>query len=274
MNLVALGQRVPHPDALCAATLEAVPRALGRRALGGVEAHFTGADVWHAYELSWLDARGRPQVAVGRLCVPADSPCLIESKSLKLFLGGLNFTRFASPQAVVDLLTVELSRAAQAPVSVALQARCEADRSRRPLPGTCIDDAPLDGDLADTAFIPSPELLPLAGPGSALVGETLHSHLLRSICPVTAQPDWGSLVVRYRGPRIGAAALLRYLISFRRHSGFHETLVERIFADLRARCAPRQLTVWAQYTRRGGLDINPFRSSFKAAPTLAPTFRQ
>lgn len=275
MNLVALGQRVPQPDTPSSAILEGVPRALGRQALGGVEAHFFGADLWHAYELSWLNRRGKPQVAVGRISLPADSPRLIESKSMKLFLNALNFSRFASGQEFAALLASALSEVAGAQVTVELQAPEAAEPVWRPLPGTCLDA--LDLELTDAAFTPSPEVLALAPPEAREAQpaeETLYSHLLRSTCPITAQPDWGSVVVRYRGPRIDRRALLHYIVSFRRHSGFHENLVERIFADVRARCAPERLTVWAQYTRRGGLDINPFRSDFEAPHTFGAAFRQ
>ena len=270
LDLVALGRRVRQPEVPAAELLEAVPRALGRQALGGVERRFFGADLWHAYELSWLDARGKPQVATGRIRLGADSPNLIESKSLKLYLNSLNFTRFADPQEVVALLVAELSAVAGAAVDVSLHFPDEAGPVWRPLPGSCLDALPLE--IAD--FEPRPELLVAAPPGSEAAEETLFSHLLRSTCPITGQPDWGSVVVRYRGPRIDRPSLLAYIVSFRRHRGFHEALVERMFADLSARCAPERLTVWAQYTRRGGLDINPFRSNFEAPCPLGPAFRQ
>jgi 7-cyano-7-deazaguanine reductase len=191
---------------------------------------------------------------------PLTSPCLIESKSFKLYLNSLNQTRFAGFDAVAALLARDLAAACGAPVTVVLQplaAYCGT--LLVDLPGRCLDD--LDVPIEHYAL--APELLAGAADPSQTVTETLHSHLLKSNCLVTRQPDWASVLIRYCGPRIEPAALLRYLVSYRQHSEFHEQCVERIFVDLLRHCRPEQLTVYARYTRRGGLDINPFRSNFE-----------
>ena len=256
-----LGQAVRYPEHYCPSLLFAVPRQAKREELGlqaGAPLPFFGVDVWHAYEISWLDARGKPVVALGRFAVPADSPCLIESKSLKLYLNSLNQTNFPDARAVAQTLTADLSGAAGAPVQVAIwPLRDLPERRFAALPeGVCLDALEIDVDVYDApraAFLRVRENAPE-------VSETLYSQLLKSNCLITQQPDWGTLVVRYRGQPIERESLLRYVISFRQHCEFHEQCVERIFCDIQRRCAPRELTVYARYTRRGGLDINPLRS--------------
>jgi 7-cyano-7-deazaguanine reductase len=214
---------------------------------------FDGVDLWTAYELSWLDPDGRPRVAIATFAVPAASPSIVESKSVKLYLTALNQTRFASQSDVAATIGNDLSAATGAPVGVTLTA--PADFAALPhgeLAGTWLDSLPCAGP----AGAPAPQRLTAAGPP---VDETLCTRLFRSLCPVTGQPDYASVQVRYRGPRIDAPGLLAYLVSFRRHPGFHEHCVERIFADVWQRCAPRALSVYARFTRRGGVDINPFR---------------
>lgn len=235
-----------------------IPRQEKRAELG-IEAAalpFIGEDLWNAYEISWLDAKGKPVVAVGEFRVPAASPCLIESKSFKLYLNSFNQSSFADAATVERMLADDLSAAAQAPVAVRLQPLQAQPLARIAYP---------PGELLDTLdidcrhYLPAPELLACAdGP---LVEECLYSHLLKSNCLVTGQPDWAMLVIRYRGRPIERAGLLRYIVSFRNHNEFHEQCVERIYCDLLRRCAPAALAVHARYTRRGGLDINPFRSS-------------
>nr|WP_157471749.1 NADPH-dependent 7-cyano-7-deazaguanine reductase QueF [Desulfuromonas sp. DDH964] len=239
-----------------------VPRHNKRAELGlAGDLPFGGCDLWTAYELSWLDPRGKPVVAMGEFRFPCTSPQLIESKSLKLYLNSLNQARFANLEEVRQLLAADLQQAAGAPVAVALFAAPGfAGRELALLPGRCIDD--LEIEIATYEL--SPQLLAGAADPGQVVDEELHSHLLKSNCLVTRQPDWGSVLIRYRGGRIDPAALLRYLVSFRRHNEFHEQCVERIFVDLQRYCCPEQLTVYARYTRRGGLDINPFRSNFEA----------
>jgi len=248
-----LGREVAYPRQYDPALLFPIPRAAGRQSLPIAGAlPFCGHDRWHAYELSWLDARGKPVVATATLVVPADTPQLIESKSLKLYLNSLNATRFADPQALRATIAADLSRAAGGEVGVEFG-----------LPPIGGDDASVDIDALaveiDRYGPPAPELLRVESGGE--VAETLRSGLLKSNCPVTGQPDWATIEIAYRGPRIDREGLLRYLVSYREHAGFHEQCVEQIFVDLMARCAPAQLSVEARYTRRGGLDINPWRGS-------------
>ncbi|MFT4196891.1 MAG: NADPH-dependent 7-cyano-7-deazaguanine reductase QueF [Pseudoxanthomonas sp.] len=251
----SLGREVAYPDHYDPGLLFPIPRAPARQALG-LDADalpFAGHDRWQAWELAWLDARGKPQVDTASVYVPFDSPSLIESKSLKLYLNSLNGERFNSAAAVRERIALDLSVRAGAPV------RVEAGVAPLPVQADdqgCIDIDALDIDIDDYGP-PNPSYLSTTA--GAAVRETLHSALLKSNCPVTGQPDWASVRIRYAGPRIDRAGLLRYLVSFRDHAGFHEQCVERIFADLLARCAPKKLSVEARYTRRGGLDINPWR---------------
>ncbi|HEY8607177.1 MAG TPA: NADPH-dependent 7-cyano-7-deazaguanine reductase QueF [Noviherbaspirillum sp.] len=233
---------------------------------------FFGMDIWNAYELSWLNMRGKPQVAVASFMVPADSPNIIESKSLKLYLNSFNQTRVASPEALADMLRADLSDGFGSGVNVKLT-----------LPdafGT-LQMGELDGLLLDRLDIEVDAYTPDAGLLQARhdespVEETLVSHLLKSNCLVTGQPDWGSVQIRYVGAPIDQESLLRYLIGFRNHNEFHEQCVERIFMDILRRCRPQKLAVYARYTRRGGLDINPWRSNFTTGqrPSNARNARQ
>lgn len=252
-----LGQSVEYPSSYDAGLLFPIPRLEARAKLGLADAlPFVGVDVWNAYELSWLDMRGKPQVALAEIRVPATSPHLIESKSFKLYLNSFSQERMANTDALRTQLMHDLSAAAGAPVSVSLIAPTSPEAFPvRNLPGELIDSVAIS---IESYGPPEPELL-RADP-SDTVDETLVSHLFRSNCPVTGQPDWASLQVTYAGPRIDRAALLRYFVSFRTHSDFHEACVERIFLDIRSRCAPQKLAVYARFTRRGGLDINPFRA--------------
>lgn len=254
-----LGREAAYPRRFDAGLLYPIPRALGRDeiALGGAAAlPFFGIDRWHAYELSWLDARGKPRVATATLQVPADSPNLIESKSLKLYLNSCNATRFDSAERFRAQVEVDLSAAAGAGVILAF--------------GLPAVDAPaadsIDALDIDIDRYGPPDATLLATTGDDVIEEVLHSSLLKSNCPVTGQPDWADLFVAYLGPRIDRASLLRYVASFRDHAGFHEQCVERIFMDVFAHCLPQSLSVEARYTRRGGLDINPWR----ATPGLSP----
>lgn len=260
----SLGKSVAYRDEYDASLLFPIPRALKRAELGIAGAlPFHGVDVWNAYELSWLDPRGKPVVALAEFRVPAASPNIIESKSFKLYLNTFAQTRLAGIDDVVARLRRDLSAAAGAEVGVILcTARGFAQQQVHELDGDVIDDIEIDVDAYDE---PNPAYL--VSDAAAVVDECLVSHLLKSNCPVTGQPDWASVQIRYRGARLDRAGLLRYLISFRRHSDFHEQCVERIYTDLQSRCAPQSLSVYARYTRRGGLDINPFRSSdAKATP--------
>lgn len=264
-----LGQRTEYPERYSPGHLCGIPRATERRGLGLDERlPFHGEDLWTAYELTWLDGRGKPAVATGILRVPADSPRLIESKSLKLYLNSLSMTRFPSISEVAKIIAADLSNCAAARVDVTLTPLQDAPSLLHVLPGECLDALEIECDArpVDASLLEAAD--------GRLVTETVHSHLLRSNCPVTGQPDLGSILVRYSGPAINHASLLRYLVSYRRHSGFHESCVERIFVDLRRRCAPHQLTVYARYNRRGGLDINPFRSDFETDPANLRLWRQ
>lgn len=238
-----------------------VPRRLKRDELGlSPDLPFYGVDIWNAYELSWLTPQGKPVVAMAEFHIPCESTNLIESKSFKLYLNSFNQTRFADFENVRALLSQDLGGAAGAPVDVRLMPAAEfAGATFGTLPGRCIDEI----DVQIDSYHLDPALLEDAADPQQPVVEELHSHLLKSNCLVTRQPDWGSVLVRYAGPRIDAAALLRYLVSFREHNEFHEQCVERIYVDLMRYCRPEKLTVYARYTRRGGLDINPFRSNFE-----------
>ncbi|MGL6518942.1 NADPH-dependent 7-cyano-7-deazaguanine reductase QueF [Aeromonas caviae] len=267
---LSLGQQSAYISQYTPSLLQPVPRSLNRDDLGlRGELPFQGGDVWTLYELSWLNAKGKPVVAIGEVFVPATSPNLIESKSFKLYLNSFNQTRCDSLEAVQALLVQDLSGCAGAPVSVTLFTLDQATHQIAQLPGECIDnlDIEVDGYEFD-------ETLLQGAAGREIVEETLHSHLLKSNCLVTSQPDWGSVVIHYRGPRLDREKLLRYLISFRQHNEFHEQCIERIFTDLKHFCAPEQLTVHARYTRRGGLDINPFRSDWEPVPANLRLIRQ
>ncbi|TYT26533.1 NADPH-dependent 7-cyano-7-deazaguanine reductase QueF [Luteimonas viscosa] len=258
-----LGREVAYPAHYDPSLLFPIPRAPARGELGIGEAlPFAGHDRWHAYELSWLDGRGKPQAATATITVPATSPNLVESKSLKLYLNSLNSTRFDTAEALSSRIAEDLSRSAGAPVGFAF--------GLPPFEGDIIDEAAcIDGlDIAIETYGP-PDAGLLHADAGGNVSEVLRSELLKSNCPVTGQPDWASVSIAYRGPRIDRAALLRYLVSFREHAGFHEQCVERIFVDLLARCRPEALSVEARYTRRGGLDINPWRGSAGIAPPAA-----
>jgi len=219
---------------------------------------FLGADIWNAYELSWLNARGKPQIALARIIIPADSPNLVESKSLKLYLGAFAQTKLTSAAQLQTLISQDLSELCGLPVSVLLtQPAAFATVQWQELDGLSLDRLELDINR----YEPAPELLS-AQFDAAPIEETLTSNLLRSNCPVTGQPDWASIQIRYTGAPLDHAGLLRYLVSYRLHTGFHEQCVERIFIDLMHTCRPTKLAVYARYTRRGGLDINPFRTNF------------
>ncbi len=261
-----LGREVAYPRAYDPSLLFPIPRAQGRAALGLGDGAlpFAGHDRWHAYELSWLDGRGRPVVETATFLVPAGSPNLVESKSLKLYLNSLNGSRFDSREEVRARIVADLSAAAGAPVAVEFGLP-PVDAGDGAMPGApapvLLDDLDVECDEYD-----APNATLLSADDGERVDEVLHTALLKSNCPVTGQPDWASIRIAVRGPRIDRAGLLRYLVSFREHAGFHEQCVEQVFVDLMARCRPQALSVEARYTRRGGLDINPWR----ATPGLAP----
>lgn len=258
-----LGQATAYGETHDASLLFPIPRATGRDTLPGEAAgEFLGCDIWHAWELSWLDARGKPHNAVARFIFDCQTPQLIESKSFKLYLGSLVQTRFATRDQLVALLETELGAAAGGKVGVTL-----FDPAGEHAPaGQALTGTSLDGLDIDVHHYGPPEPKLLTANDRNETEQTLVSRLFRSTCPVTGQPDWASVQIRYRGGRIDPEGLLRYLVSFRHHAGFHEQCVESIFTDLKRRCQPHWLEVYACFTRRGGLDINPWRSSRRPQP--------
>ena len=254
----SLGKPVVYSGSYDPGLLFPISRALQREALGiGDPLPFIGVDIWNAFELGWLDARGKPRVALAEFRVPATSPNIIESKSFKLYLNSYMQTRIGDTDVLRQQLAGDLSAAAGAPVSVVLGTPTSKQSALiENLDGEVIDDLPIQISHYGP---PQPDFLH-ANP-DAVVEESLVSHLFKSNCPGTGQPDWASVQLRYQGPRLGRDGLLRYLVSYREHDDFHEHCVERIFADVLAKCAPSRLSVYARYTRRGGLDINPFRAT-------------
>ncbi|MFT5709251.1 MAG: 7-cyano-7-deazaguanine reductase [Oceanospirillaceae bacterium] len=214
----------------------------------------SAVDIWNGYEISWLNTKGKPIVRVAEFRFQADSTSIIESKSFKLYLNSYNLSKFDTEQAVVAQMQQDLSEVAGGQVSVQF---CHLDQ----LPaiehflGTCIDECDIDVHH----YSPTSSLLKTIE--NKQVSESLYSHILKSNCPVTGQPDWASISISYRGDAIDQASLLAYLVSYREHGDFHEQCVENIFMDIWQNCQPQELTVYARYIRRGGLDINPFRSS-------------
>ena len=265
-----LGRTTDYPDRYDAALLFPIARSDAREAIGiRGTLPFVGADLWTAYEISWLDLRGKPQLAVGEFRVPAESPAIVESKSLKLYLGSYAQEPVGNLESVASRIERDLARVCAAQVQVTLRpAAAFSALALAELPGESLDGL----EVAARDAEPAPFVLTASGPA---VEETLRTSLFRSNCPVTGQPDYADLMIRYRGPRIDRAALLRYLVSYRRHAAFHETCVERVFVDVAERCRATALTIYARFLRRGGIDINPFRSNFEAPPGLgARTPRQ
>jgi len=272
-NTIPLGRDSDYPSTVDPAVLFPVARALARNPLGldAAALPFTGVDTWNAWEFSWLDVRGLPRAAVLRLTVPCSSPNIVESKSLKLYLGGYAMTPFTGPEAVRARVERDVSACVDAKVAVTLLDAHDVERTGIDrLAGESLDDQRIE---ADGYGPPRPELLAADG---AVINETLCTRLFRSLCPVTGQPDWASVVLRYRGPAIQHAGLLRYLVSYRQHPDFHEACVERVFSDVMARCAPEGLSVYARFLRRGGIDINPWRATprFAEAPGNPREVRQ
>lgn len=263
----SLGQKTIYPSIYNAGLLLALARAPNRIQLG-IQGNlpFQGVDLWNAYEIAWLNLKGKPMVALGEFVFNCTSVCMLESKAFKLYLNSFNQTCFSSVEVVRNILQADLTRAAQGPVKVTLRA-VEQAIAIKSLPGLCLDSLDIEVD----EYMPNPKLLLTAAP---TVHEKLCSHLLKSNCPVTGQPDWASVFIEYWGPQINHSGLLKYIISLRQHPGFHELCVERMFIDILRLCQPTQLTVYARYTRRGGLDINPFRSNFAVPPANLRNSRQ
>ena len=269
---LTLGRATAYQAEYDASLLQGVPRKLNRDAieLSG-QLPFHGTDIWTGYELSWLNAKGKPIVAILEVQLDINSVNLIESKSFKLYLNSFNQTKFDSVEAVQETLSRDLSTCAQGELSVKVIEPKFFNLERIiDLPGSCIDE--LDIEVNEYAF--NPDHLLDSTDADKNVAETLNSNLLKSNCLITSQPDWGSVMIRYQGPKIDREKLLRYLISFRQHNEFHEQCVERIFVDLKKYCQCTKLTVYARYTRRGGLDINPYRSDFENPPESNRLARQ
>ena len=275
-----LGQVSDYPDKYDASLLYPIPRAQGREnVLVDGALPFDGVDIWNAYEVSWLNDKGKPSVAVAVLTVPASSPNIVESKSLKLYLGSLNQSIFTCIDDVVNTIQRDVSGIVGEDILVSLtligseQVFCAG--SSESWGGVielgsaiCVDDE----DITADEYSINAKLLALDG--GEVVNECLSSHLLRSNCPVTGQPDWATIFVHYCGPKICRQSFLKYIISYRNHNDFHEQCVERVFADIMAECQPEKLSVYGRYTRRGGIDINPYRSNFERCSDNTKLMRQ
>lgn len=246
-----------------------IPRAANRAQINITNIlPFHGIDTWTAYEVSWLNPQGKPIVAIADFIIPCESPRLVESKSFKLYLNSFNQTIFASAETVKKQISEDLSKATGSEVIVKL-----FPLDKYPIatltnwPGICLDSL----DITTNIYEVNPEFLNCE---KNVTSETVYSHLLKSNCSVTGQPDWGSVLIRYEGRKINHEDLLKYIISFRNHQEFHEPCIERIYVDIMRQCHPDKLTVYGRYTRRGGLDINPFRSNFEQAPAFERLNRQ
>ncbi len=262
-----LGKNTPLVEHYAPELLFPIPRSQGRENLGlSSTLPFQGEDIWHAWELSWLNEGGLPQVAVARFHFPCETPQLVESKSFKLYLNSLNQQSFASVTQLSKTLESDISAAAGGSVNVEVLPLDSEELQITELPGQCIDQSV----GAESASEPNAEMLQQ----TKGAGGCWHSHLLRSLCPVTAQPDWGSIIIEMDGAQVTEESLLAYLLSFRGHQEFHEQCVERVFLDLQRTIKPTRLSVQALYTRRGGLDISPWRSTDAASAPLRRTSRQ
>ena len=263
-----LGKDTSYSDSYDSSLLCPIPRVKARQSNAQSKPlPFVGVDVWTAYELSWLNLDGLPQIAIVEFMVPCDSQSIVESKSFKLYLNSFIQTQFPSMEAVENQLVIDLSAATGAVVEVTLYDISEY-QGIQPIgepQGLCVDRQPL---VIDT-YSPDASFLRLQSDTEVI--ETLYSHLLKTNCPVTDQPDWASVYIFYKGAKIDQAGLLKYIVSYRQHQDFHEQCVEQIFTDIMSSCSPSELSVYARYMRRGGLDINPFRSTHLSRP---PLFRQ
>ena len=264
MAILSLGQATQYPDQYDPSLPFPIPRAENRAKLGFKDSQalpFVGVDIWNAFELSWLNKKGKPQIALAEFQIPANSPNMIESKSFKLYLNSLNNTHFEDENQLRELLIKDLSIVAGSKITTRIQATdAVAKKGMQEMSGVLLDrlDIEVDPNLpADPNLLGVNESF---GP----IEQCLVSHLLKSNCPVTGQPDWASVQIRYQGRPILEEGLLRYLIGFRQLGEFHEHCVETIFTDIKRQCKPEKLSVYARYTRRGGLDINPFRTDYNS----------
>ena len=253
---IPLGEPADNIDTYTPSLLYAMERSEQRKVMAVPEPlPFKGEDVWTAYELSWLNKTGRPHAGVLQVDTPCTSPCIIESKSFKLYLNSFAQTRFANKAEVLRTLNSDLAIAFRAPVMVEIMEPGQLPRAVDQVPGVCVDGI----DVVIDNYERNPQLLELEA-GDKVVKETLHCNTFRTLCPVTGQPDFATVIVEYRGRPIVRASMLRYLVSFRCHQAFHESTIEQIFLDIKARCEPEQLSVYGRFLRRGGIEINPFRS--------------
>jgi 7-cyano-7-deazaguanine reductase len=269
MSTNPLGQATDNPQEYAPEVLFAIPRSESRSLLGiDTDPPFSGVDIWHAWDFTWLDPRGQPIAATASLRVDAMSPNIVESKSLKLYLGSFAMTRFKTDAEIVNTIAGDLRKITGKQVSVSIASDFDSIvRTVERLPGKNIDRVPMTrwSETVDPGLLRA---------GNETATETLHTNLLRSLCPVTGQPDIGSVMIHYRGPRIDRSSLLDYIVSFRQHQDFHEGCVERMFVDIKKHCEPDELTVYACYNRRGGIDINPFRTDFDDEPPIGRFWRQ
>lgn len=271
-NNSPLGKKTEYPTEYDPTILFTISRQSMREKLGLIGTHpFFGMDIWNAYELSWLNLRGKPQIGIMRFSVSSDSANIVESKSLKLYLNSFSQHKITKND-LVQLIHQDLSKAFDATVMVTIISPDEFEQLRiEEVDGLLLDRL----DIATDIYEPAPTLLK-SMQDEAPVEETLVSHLLKTNCPVTGQPDWATLQIRYSGPQIDQEGLLKYIISLRNTQEFHEQCVERIWMDIRRYCRPQHLSVMARYTRRGGIDINPWRTNFTTGKALqvARTARQ
>ena len=257
---IPLGKKSTYVSQYSPDLLFSIPRELRRKEIGVfLPLPFKGCDIWNAFELSWLNSKGRPVVAMGEFLFPCESPNIIESKSLKLYLNSFNNTEFNLLNEVQITIEKDLSLRADYPVNVKIIPITEI-KEKNVFSGICMDDF----DVACNVYIVEPKFLRIGS--KRIVTEVLYSDLLKSNCPITGQPDWASVQINYTGRQIDYQGLLKYIISFRNHDEFHEQCVERIFVDIMRKCSPEKLTVYARYVRRGGLDINPYRSTEDDGP--------
>lgn len=265
----ALGKSTVYIETYSPELLFPIPRKLARDKIGLSEKiPFEGVDIWNGYEISWLNPKGKPELAMAVFYFPCNSENVIESKSFKLYLNSFNQSSFASFDDVKRILERDLSLAAKGSVSVDLfYPSQETIKNLSEFSGICLDSL----DIETNIYQVDPKLLCA---GSDTVKEKVYSHLLKSNCLATGQPDWGSVWIHYSGGQIDHERLLKYIVSYRRHSGFAEHCVEQIYCDIMNECCPTHLSVYARYTRRGGLDINPFRSNFEQHPENLPKIRQ
>lgn len=263
-----LGKNVTYIETYTPELLFPIPRSLARDKIGlSSNLIFEGVDIWNGYELSWLNSKGKPEIALAEFIFPCSSLNIVESKSFKLYLNSFNQSAFASIESVKETLIKDLTKVIEGPVSVELYSPSQASKNLTDFAGICLDCLDVETDT----YHVQPDFLHTL---PDKIEEVVYSDLLKSNCLATGQPDWGSVLIRYYGKKIDHEGLLKYIISYRSHSGFAEHCVEQIFSDILERCQPDLLTVYARYTRRGGLEINPFRSNFESSPSNKRQLRQ